>query len=177
MEELLRADCARCDGLCCVGLAFDRSAWFSFDKPANLPCRYLSPESRCLVHGSLVERGLAGCALYDCHGAGQRVTEMFSNEPWRQSPEAARAVLDAFWIVRQIHELLLLIREAGRLDLRPIHAEQQARWLRALEPPGGWTREALSSIDLGSFQAGIHAFLRSLRDEVRPAARRLAVVR
>ena len=66
----LRADCASCFALCCVGLTFIASVDFPVDKPAGEPCVNLTPAHRCGVHASLRSRGYAGCVSYDCIGAG-----------------------------------------------------------------------------------------------------------
>ena len=69
---LLAADCANCAGLCCVALAFTRSADFAFDKPAGDPCVNLLDDFRCDIHPDLRDRGFKGCTVFDCLGAGQR---------------------------------------------------------------------------------------------------------
>ncbi|HLT10710.1 MAG TPA: pentapeptide repeat-containing protein, partial [Micromonosporaceae bacterium] len=69
----LRADCSRCAGLCCVVPGFSASSEFAIDKPAGSPCPNLGPDFRCRIHDMLRARGFAGCATYDCFGAGQRV--------------------------------------------------------------------------------------------------------
>ena len=80
----LRADCARCQALCCVSLPFDRCEMFGFDKPANVSCPHLEPGFGCGIHGELNARGQAGCAGYDCYGAGQHITqELFVGVSWR----------------------------------------------------------------------------------------------
>ena len=37
-RHALRADCSRCEALCCVAPAFAASADFAIDKPAGVPC-------------------------------------------------------------------------------------------------------------------------------------------
>jgi hypothetical protein len=169
----LRADCARCDGLCCVSHAFDRSAWFGFDKPAGVPCPHLSPTSRCAIHASREPRGFAGCAAYDCHGAGQRVTALFAGRSWREGPALAGAMLRGFLVMREVHELLLLLDQAGRLT--PAHAPERQRLVAQLDPAAGWTVETLAAFDVGRSEREVHAFLRALGPGVARARRRLRV--
>ena len=70
----LRADCARCAGLCCVVPAFTVSADFAIDKPSGVACPNLATDDfGCSIHAELRERGFPGCTVYDCFGAGQRV--------------------------------------------------------------------------------------------------------
>src|SRR3954469_2691884 len=116
--RLFRGDCAKCQALCCVSLSFDRSPWFSFDKPANVSCRHLLPTDRCDLHSQLDTAGHAGCASYDCYGAGQRVTqELFPGFVWRDDPERAWLMFEAFRRLRSVHELSLLLHETKRLPL------------------------------------------------------------
>ena len=154
----LRADCARCEGLCCVGLAFDQGAAFAFDKPADTPCRYLSDDSCCGVHAALVERGFSGCARYDCFGAGQRVcTELFPGRSWRESPELARRMFEAFRVLQQAHELSLLLCTASRLELSPSQSARREELELELERAGA------RASDVERLVAEVRAFFQELR--------------
>ena len=121
--RVLRPDCDKCTGLCCVAPAFSVSADFPIDKPAGQPCPNLGADFRCGIHASLRDRGFRGCAAYDCFGAGQWVSqEVFAGADWRADPGIAPRLFAVFSIVRQLHELLWYLTEA--LDLaatRPLH--------------------------------------------------------
>lgn len=176
----LRGDCARCQGLCCVSLAFDRSEWFAFDKAAGEPCRHLSASNRCRQHARLEAAGHGGCASYDCYGAGQRVTEeLFPGLAWRRAPEQQRALFAAFLRLRDVHELRLLLHEAARLPLpRAARAEGQLL-LGQLEPARGLSAADLAALDVEALQSAVHAYLRGLRPLVEgslPPRRRLALL-
>src|SRR5215471_13450734 len=95
-------DCGSCAAICCVATSFEASEDFAFDKPAGARCRHLTVECRCAIHDGLVKRGLSGCAVYDCYGAGQRVTRALAS-----APEAERN--EAFLMLRVVHELLWLL--------------------------------------------------------------------
>src|SRR4051794_9103903 len=106
----LRADCARCAGLCCVAPAFAASADFAIEKRAGQPCPNLQNDLRCRFHSRLRERGFPGCVAYDCFGAGQRIVqETFGGADWRGSPQLARRMFDAFAVLRALHELLVYL--------------------------------------------------------------------
>ena len=101
----LRADCARCFGLCCVAPVFAASADFAVDKPAGQLCPNLQADFRCVLHDRLRQRGFPGCAAYDCFGAGQQVTPVPARRGDRRRdhraagaahPSAAVARLTAF---------------------------------------------------------------------------------
>ncbi|HEU4784906.1 MAG TPA: hypothetical protein VFS83_16330, partial [Ktedonobacterales bacterium] len=72
----LRADCARCFALCCVAPTFAVSADFAINKRAGKPCPNLHSDFRCGIHTRLREKGFRGCAVYDCFGAGQKVSQL-----------------------------------------------------------------------------------------------------
>lgn len=120
----LRADCGNCFALCCVALGFRKSADFAFDKPAGQPCVNLRDDHRCGVHADLRERGLPGCTVFDCFGAGQRVSQRtFGAVGWRQDPDIARRMFAVFPVMRQLHELLWYLTDAlGLPAARPVHA-------------------------------------------------------
>jgi hypothetical protein len=161
-DTSLRADCTHCAALCCVALAFDRSGLFAFDKPAGKPCANLSSRGRCTVHARREASGLAGCVMFDCLGAGQRVTQMFAGRSWRDGAEVAREMFDAFSAMRGLHALLLLVREAEKLPLPPHMADVRSALERRLQ------EDAESPASLAAFQRrgrrrDVMAFLAELR--------------
>jgi len=112
-RTVLRPDCERCFGLCCVAPAFSASADFAIDKPAGQACPNLSADSRCGIHKRLRQQGFPGCAVFDCFGAGQKVAQVtFGGRDWRAAPETAQSMFDAFTVMRQLHELLWYLTEA-----------------------------------------------------------------
>ncbi|HEX8867907.1 MAG TPA: pentapeptide repeat-containing protein [Lentzea sp.] len=114
MDEL-KGDCANCFGLCCVALPFAKSADFAATKDAGTPCRNLLADHRCGIHDSLRQKGYPGCTVYDCFGAGQRVSQtVFRGEDWRTGER--EKMFAVFPVVRQLHELLWYLAEARRLD-------------------------------------------------------------
>jgi hypothetical protein len=121
----LRADCGECFALCCVALNFGAGPEFAFDKPAGQPCRNLLGDDRCGIHTALRERGFSGCTVFDCFGAGQKVSRRtFGGADWRQDPDTARLMFAVFPIMRSLHELLWYLTDALELPAaRPVHAE------------------------------------------------------
>ncbi len=112
-RSLLRADCAACSGLCCVVPAFTASSDFAIDKPAGHACPNLQLDSRCGIHPELRARGFAGCTVYDCFGAGQKLTgHTVAGRDRRADPEIAEIVTAVFPILRDLHELLFYLADA-----------------------------------------------------------------
>jgi uncharacterized protein YjbI with pentapeptide repeats len=109
----LRADCSRCRGLCCVAPSFTRSADFAINKAAGHPCPQLRADSTCGIHAGLREHGFAGCAVFECFGAGQQVVQVtFAGADWRLAPDTAVSMFAVFGAMRQLKELLWYLAEA-----------------------------------------------------------------
>ncbi|MHA5047845.1 pentapeptide repeat-containing protein [Streptomyces sp. SD15] len=165
----LRADCGRCFGLCCVALPFARSADFAIDKDAGKPCPNLETDFRCGIHTRLRQTGFTGCTVYDCFGAGQKVSQVtFGGQDWRSgSREHARQMFDVFPVVRQLHELLWYLNEALTLPAaRPVHADVR----RALDETERLTRrtpEELGELDVGAHRQDVNALLLRTSELVR----------
>ncbi len=109
MRSRLTADCSHCVALCCVALAFDRSALFAFDKAAAERCRHLGDGVDCRIHAERNARGMSGCESYDCLGAGQRATTLFGGRPALTGAAENRSLLAAFFALRDVHQLLWLL--------------------------------------------------------------------
>ncbi len=150
----LRADCSRCVGLCCVVPAFSRSSDFAIDKPARTPCPHLALDFGCSIHTELRDRGFAGCTVYDCFGAGQRVVqELYDGRDWGTSPELDQTMKEsmfaAFEVVERLHELLWYLADAlSRPAAAPLRAELEGlrdRIERAVTSPDGAEVSVLQS--------------------------------
>lgn len=148
-REDLGADCANCFGLCCVALAFSRSVDFPVDKPAGQPCTNLDPHDACRIHPELRDRGWKGCTVFDCSGAGQKVSRhTFAGRSWRDDAETQRSMFATFPVVRRLHELLRYLDEA--ITLVEPHADV-AEWRAAFEHVralSDGTPEALVALDV-----------------------------
>ncbi|MER5547789.1 pentapeptide repeat-containing protein [Streptomyces sp. NPDC002589] len=157
----LRGDCASCFGLCCVALPFAASADFALNKPAGKPCPNLQGDHRCGIHTDLRQKGFTGCTVYDCFGAGQKVSQLtFGGQDWRTgSKEQARRMFDVFPVVRQLHELLWYLTEAlGLPAAGPVHADLR----RVLEETERLTRqspEELAALDVAAHRQQVNVLL------------------
>jgi uncharacterized protein YjbI with pentapeptide repeats len=111
-----------------VAPAFQTSADFALDKPAGRACPNLGPGFRCGIHAELRSRGFAGCAVYDCFGAGQQVTQVtFGGRDWRAEPTSAPLMFDVFGVMRSLHELLWYLTRALVLPAaRPVRPRLRA---------------------------------------------------
>ena len=132
----LTPDCRRCDALCCVLLAFDASDTFGFDKAACAPCRHLTGDNLCRIHAGLQDQGFAGCVSFDCHGAGQIVTEqVFKGRSWRDDPGLLPAMDQAFRLQRRLHEALVLLEQSADLPLTAAQDTTRRALRAALSAP------------------------------------------
>lgn len=166
----LRPDCARCAALCCAAFPFAPSADFPIRKAAGAPCPQLSSALRCGVHGELRARGFAGCANFDCLGAGQQVSQrLLEGADWRGDAALAARVFDAFRVVLQLHVLLWHLDEAGALgaEWMPQLSELRAEIGRLAEGD----EAALAALPLAEWRGRVNAALIELSARVRPGGR------
>nr|WP_319593301.1 pentapeptide repeat-containing protein [Georgenia subflava] len=168
----LTADCASCFGLCCVALPFTASADFAVDKAAGEPCRHLQQDFRCGIHSRLRQSGFPGCTVYDCFGAGQRVSqETFGGRDWRQDPATAKQMFAVFPVMRQLHEMLFYLNEAVSLVARRPTAtglrDELTAAVASTEELGRQAPEALLGLDVGAHRAGVNELLLRTSETVR----------
>lgn len=123
----LSANCEKCFGLCCVALPYAKSADFAFNKDGGTPCRNLQADYRCGIHKNLRSKGFRGCTVYECYGAGQKVSQItYNGNDWRENPQLAKEMFDVFPIMQQLYEMLRYLKEALSLEeARPIYNELQ----------------------------------------------------
>ncbi|MEU3375541.1 pentapeptide repeat-containing protein [Streptomyces sp. NPDC006660] len=156
----LVSDCGDCFGLCCVALAYTASADFAIDKPAGRPCPNLTGEFSCGIHRDLRAKGFQGCTVYDCFGAGQKVSQRtFKGRDWRTAPKSAAAMFEVFPVMRQLHELLWYVTEALALPkARPVHAELRAA-LRETEAFTELAPDELRDLDVAAHRDRVNRLL------------------
>lgn len=168
----LRADCGSCFALCCVALPFSASADFATGKAADTPCRNLNADFTCGVHARLREEGFAGCTVFDCFGAGQRVSQgTFQGRDWRSSPGSAARMFAVFPVMRGLHELLwYLTRALEEPAARPLHGAL-AGALEEIEGLAGGAAAELLEVDLAARRGGVGALLAEVSALVRAPVR------
>ncbi len=164
----LVADCSRCAALCCVAPAFAKSSDFAVDKPAGRPCRNLGDDFRCTVHEDLERIGFPGCVVFDCFGAGQRITqETFGGRDWRSAPEVAGDMFAVLPVMRQLHELMWYLSEALELDeARRLHPKLREALARIDELAGRPAGE-LRKLDVDAYRAKVVPILRRASEAAR----------
>ena len=171
-RQHLRADCSRCAGLCCVAPAFAASADFAVDKPAGQPCRHLGADSRCGIHADLRERGFPGCAVFDCFGAGQQLTQVtFGGRSWREDPELAASMFAVFPVLRQLHELLWHLLEAETLPGADGLREEVTRARERTERLAAGEPDQLSGLDVTGWRGEIGELLLQISERTRAGLR------
>jgi uncharacterized protein YjbI with pentapeptide repeats len=155
-----------------VAPAFSVSADFAIDKAAGRPCPNLQADFRCAIHAHLRQRGFPGCAVYDCFGAGQKVSQVtFGGRDWRRSGQTAKQMFEVFGVMRQLHELLWYLTEALTLPpARPLHGELRLA-LKATERLTHDSPESLVELDVAAHRRGVNALLLRTSELVRAEAR------
>jgi uncharacterized protein YjbI with pentapeptide repeats len=166
----LRADCQSCLALCCVAPAFSASADFAINKPAGTACPNLQTDFRCGIHIRLRQQGFRGCTVYDCFGAGQKVSQVtFGGQDWRQAPRTAPQMFEVFAIMRDLHELLWYLSEAMTLRAaRPLHGELTLA-LGETERLAEHSPGALLEVDVAAHRRDVNDLLLGASELVRAA--------
>lgn len=172
-REDLRADCANCFGLCCVALTLTASADFAINKEAGDPCPNLRDDFRCGIHTQLRPKGFSGCTVYDCFGAGQKVSqETYAGRDWRAAPESAQQMFQVFPVMRRLHELLWYLTEALALPAAgPLHAELRSA-LDTTERLTHSSADVLTELDVSVHRDEVASLLLRASELVRAAVPR-----
>lgn len=172
----LVADCASCAGVCCVAGSFEASEDFAIDKAAGIACQHLTEERRCAIHAERARRGYPGCTVFDCYGAGPRVTRAFAEG--RGSERQRDAV---FLVSRELHELLWLLTESAKIcpDTEAELACRLTLQIGALDALASGPVLALSELDVDPIALASRLLLREVGQALggRSGARSLPVVR
>ncbi|MGF9698570.1 pentapeptide repeat-containing protein [Paenibacillus sp. MABNR03] len=171
MSPHLYTDCEQCFGLCCVALPYGKSSDFAFDKSSGTPCPNLRPDNRCGIHTQLRQKGFKGCTVYDCFGAGQKLSQVtYAGRDWRDHPETASEMFDCLPVMRQLHELLSYMNEMlMRPEATSLHEAlrglyQETERLTDLEP------SAILCLDIPAHRAVVNELLLQASEMVRAHA-------
>ncbi len=164
-EAPFESNCAQCQGLCCVALAFDAGPHFAFDKAAGERCRHLTDGARCRIHATLAREGLSGCTRYECLGAGARVaSEVLEGRSWLEQPALLPIALSAFRVLRDVQELRQLLTTAAQLQLSPEQEEERKQLESELSAP--FSAATLNEREHSDISQRVGSFLQSLRGVV-----------
>ncbi|WP_188454677.1 pentapeptide repeat-containing protein [Virgibacillus oceani] len=160
IQTQLSADCESCFGLCCVALPYVKSADFAFNKNGGTPCRNLQSDFRCGIHKELRKKGFKGCAVYECFGAGQKVSQVtYGGNDWRNDSALAGEMFDVFPIMQQLHEMLYYLYEALHIDdTNPIQEDLQTA-IDKTEDLTGLKPKDILDIDVSEHRAGVNTLL------------------
>lgn len=163
---VLAPDCCACQALCCVVLPFERSSDFPESKSAGTACRNLLDDDRCGIHDRLRAKGWVGCTVFDCFGAGQRLS---ASVPRRHGDAAVtRVLVDAFPVVHQLHEMLWYLTDPAVEATR--HAATAAARYAEVDALAGRPADELAGLDIAAVRATVAMVLRAVSDEVRGRA-------
>lgn len=168
----LLADCSSCFGLCCVALPFAKSSDFAMNKIAGDPCKNLGDDFRCGIHTGLRKEGFAGCTVYDCFGAGQRVSQhTFDGVSWRDAPNTASDMFETFPLVQQLHELLWYLAEARSLKQTHSITRDLERAIALTDELASGSTSEIQAADIPAHRAIVNELLLRTSELVRSPAK------
>ena len=164
----LSADCTNCFGLCCVALPYAKSADFGFDKDGGVPCKSLTKDYRCEIHNNLRTKGFRGCTVYDCFGAGQKVSQhTYEGIDWRGDSALGNEMFQVFLIMQQLSEMLYFINEAlSRKEVQSLYHELKNAYDET-ERLTNLEANKIRSLDVPCHRAKVNALLLKTSELVR----------
>lgn len=164
----LQGDCGQCFGLCCIALYFSSSEGFPEDKGAGQPCVHLRDDYCCRIHQDLRAQGFKGCTIYDCFGAGQKVSQVsFKGNNWRGDPGSARQMFEVFLMMQHLHELLWYLGEALELNPARRFYNELLAMFEATEQLTCLDPELLLQVDLDGHRELVKSLLLKVSELVR----------
>lgn len=168
IRDSLKADCSECFGLCCTALNIVASSDFAINKPAEIPCPNLQKDFRCKIHNNLRNSGFKGCTVFDCLGAGQKVSQdTFNGQSWKEHPEIAKKMFDAFPVVEQLYEMIAFTSEALTYNIsRPLRI-QLSKQLEKLQYSTDMDADSLLALDIISCRLPVNELLLETSEYIR----------
>ncbi|EPD51423.1 hypothetical protein HMPREF1210_02021 [Paenisporosarcina sp. HGH0030] len=160
IRESLQADCTNCFGLCCTALNIIASSDFAINKASGIPCPNLKSDYRCQIHSSLRENGFKGCTVFDCLGAGQKVSQdTFNGIDWRENPEVGEKMFRVFPIMEQLYEMIAYIAEALSYKVSHTLTVKLNLQLVQLESLTRLDADALLLLDINTYRLPVNELL------------------
>jgi len=164
----IQADCENCFGLCCVALPYVKSADFALDKEGGTPCSNLQSDFRCKIHKNLRTEGYKGCTVYECFGAGQKVSQItYGGKNWREHPEIAEEMFKVFPVMQQIHEMLRYLYEAIKLEETCCIHDELQRLIDQLESLTNLEPQEILKLDITVYRGDVSDLLSRTSELVR----------
>ncbi|MQA34680.1 pentapeptide repeat-containing protein, partial [Modestobacter roseus] len=122
--------------------------------------------TRCGIHAELRDRGMPGCEVFDCFGAGQRVTALTgAGRDWRADPTTTAAVFAVLPVMRQLTEVLWHLVEAELLV--PAGALQDEIVALRARVEALTTAPGLPDVDVPALRATAGALLGQVSEQAR----------
>lgn len=168
IRKSLSADCTKCFGLCCTALNIAASSDFAIDKKAGTPCPHLQGDFRCKIHENLREKGFKGCTVFDCLGAGQKVSQgTFNGQTWRNHPEIAQSMFRIFPIMEQLYEMMAFVAEALTYNVSDSLQVKLNKQLEKVQSLTNMDADRLLSLDITSCRLPVNKLLLETSEYIR----------
>ncbi|WP_374967192.1 pentapeptide repeat-containing protein [Lysinibacillus sp. RS5] len=168
IRESLQADCQSCFGLCCTALNIVASSDFAINKAAGTPCPNLQADFSCQIHSKLRDQGFKGCTVFDCLGAGQKVSQTtFHGQDWRQSPEISEKMFRVFPIMEQLYEMIAYVAEALSHKVDSSLFNKLRLQLEQLQRATELEADALLAVDIPNYRLPVNILLLETSEQIR----------
>ena len=116
--------------------------------------------------------GFRGCTVYDCFGAGQKVSQVtFGGQSWRQAPDTAKQMFEMFPIVRDLHELCWYLTETLTLHVGGRLHDELSLALKETDRLAQGSPPALLGLDVDAHRSGVKVLLLQASENARSTIR------
>ncbi len=114
----------------------------------------------CSIHKNLRGNGYKGCTVFECFGAGQKISQVtFKGIDWRKDAEHARKMYDAFPVMHQLHEMLWYLNEAILLKATQSIHKELSRAMEETERLSNLNTDELMKVNIPLHRAEVNVLL------------------
>ena len=163
----LSIDCEKCSGLCCVALYCSKIDGFPENKSADTPCKHLESNFKCNIHTQLLKKNMKGCLIYECFGAGQKVTQLYKSVGnWSSNPGQRKEIYQIFLIMTKLYQMRWYLIQAFDLNVSLEINDKITALIQENEQLAGLHPNKLLSYNLDKYREKTNHILKIIIDQI-----------
>lgn len=165
IRKRLRINCEKCCGLCCVAFYCAKSDGFPQDKLAGVPCVNLDDNFKCIKHETLVSDKRKGCISFDCCGAGQKTSQIFEDQTWKNHKIDSNEIYQTFYKVMRLHQVIWYLLEVyDKTEVQQLR-DRVLQLLNTYENIDFDEKDNFNNFDVESYQSSANVVLKEFTRE------------
>ncbi|CAJ0557454.1 unnamed protein product, partial [Mesorhabditis spiculigera] len=129
------------------------------------PCENLQQDFRCGIHTGLRKKGFTGCTVYDCFGAGQKVSQQtYDGISWRDAPGDRVRHVRNVPCRTPVARTALVSRRSPLAEANPLDTKGTRRCTRRTESLTNGTPSQIQAVDVSAHRATVNTLLLQTSD-------------